>query len=55
MKYIEFGEDKKKVSEIVIGMMRTASLSTAENAALIETGLEAGINFLDTADIYARA
>lgn len=53
MKYIEFGEDKKKVSKIVIGTMRTAGLSTAETVALIDAGLEAGINFLDTADIYA--
>ena len=53
MKYVEFGEDKRKVSEIVIGLMRIAEMSTKEVSALIDAGLESGINFLDTADIYA--
>lgn len=54
MKYVEFGAEKNQASEIVIGMMRIAEMSTKEVAALIDSGLEAGINFLDTADIYAR-
>ena len=54
MRYIEFGKDKQKVSEIVLGLMRIAEMSTKEVANLIETGLEVGINFLDTADIYAK-
>lgn len=54
MRYIEFGEDKRKVSEIVMGLMRIADMSTKEVATLINTGLEVGINFLDTADIYAK-
>ena len=54
MRYIEFGEDKRKVSEIVMGLMRIADMSTKEIATLIDTGLEVGINFLDTADIYAK-
>lgn len=54
MRYIEFGEDKRKVSEIVMGLMRIADMSIKEVATLIDTGLEVGINFLDTADIYAK-
>ncbi len=54
MKYVEFGAEKNQASEIVIGMMRISEMSTKEVAALIDSGLEAGINFLDTADIYAR-
>lgn len=54
MKYVEFGAEKNQASEIVIGMMRIAEMSTKEVAALIDAGLECGINFLDTADIYAR-
>lgn len=54
MKYVEFGADKQQASTIVIGLMRIADMSTKEAAALIEAGLEVGINFLDTADIYAR-
>lgn len=53
MKYVEFGSDKKKVSEIVIGTMRIAGMNNKEVAELLKAGLESGINFLDTADIYA--
>lgn len=53
MKYVEFGSDKKKVSEIVIGTMRIAGMNNKEVAELLNAGLESGINFLDTADIYA--
>lgn len=52
MQYIEFGKDKDKVSEIVMGLMRISEMSTGEALDLIETGLEEGINFLDLADIY---
>ena len=52
MQYIEFGKDKDKVSEIVMGLMRISEMSTGEVLDLIETGLEEGINFLDLADIY---
>ena len=52
MRYIEFGKDKDKVSEIIMGLMRISEMSTGETAELIETGLEEGINFLDLADIY---
>lgn len=54
MRYVEFGADKRQASEIVIGLMRIASMTSKEAAALIDAGLEAGINFLDTADIYAK-
>lgn len=54
MRYIEFGKDNRKVSEIVMGLMRIADMSTKDVANLIYTGLEVGINFLDTADIYAK-
>lgn len=54
MKYVEFGADKQKASEIVIGLMRISQMSTKEVVALIDAGLESGINFLDTADIYAK-
>lgn len=54
MKYVEFGAEKAQASEVIIGLMRIAEMSTKEVTALIEAGLESGINFLDTADIYAR-
>lgn len=54
MKYLEFGKDKAKVSQIIIGLMRTAEMDPKDVAGLIETGLEEGINFLDTADCYTN-
>ena len=53
MRYIEFGEGKEKVSELIIGLMRIGEMSVKEVTELIQTGLEEGINFLDLADIYA--
>ena len=36
MRYIEFGKEKRKVSEIVMGLMRIGEMSTKEVANLIE-------------------
>lgn len=54
MRTIEFGKDKDKVSEIVMGLMRIDHMKSDDAAALIKTGLEQGINFLDTADCYGN-
>lgn len=54
VRYIEFGENKEKVSEIIMGLMRISDMTVKETAALIDTGLEEGINFLDLADIYGN-
>lgn len=54
MRYIEFGKDKQKASEIIIGLMRISKMTLAEVKNLIDAALDAGINFLDTADIYAK-
>lgn len=52
MRYIEFGTDKTKVSEAILGTMRIARMTPTEVAALIEAALEVGINAVDTAPIY---
>ena len=52
MRMIEFGKDK--VSEIVMGLMRITDMKSDDVATLIKTGLEQGINFLDTADCYGN-
>ena len=52
MRYIEFGRNNTKVSEVVLGMMRIGGSSPEEVATLIETGLDCGINAVDTAPIY---
>ncbi len=52
MRYIEFGPQKTKVSEVILGTMRIWEKTPAEVAALIESALDAGINAVDTAPIY---
>lgn len=52
MRYIEFGKNKAKVSEVVLGSMRIPNLSAAQVQELLETCLDEGINMVDTADIY---
>ncbi len=52
MKYIPFGQDKKELSEIVLGMMRISDKSVKEVEELVETALSVGINAFDLADIY---
>ncbi len=43
-----------KVSSIMLGCMRIASMEVKAVRALIETALEAGINLFDHADIYGK-
>lgn len=52
MRYIEFGSNKTKVSEVVLGAMRIAMMTPEQVADLIETALDCGINAVDTAPIY---
>ena len=54
MKYIEFGPEKEKVSSVVLGLMRISELSAQQTDALVKTGLDEGINFIDNADIYGK-
>ncbi len=52
MRYIEFGRNNTKVSEVVLGTMRIALMQPEAVADLIETALDCGINAVDTAPIY---
>ena len=54
MKYIPFGQEKRELSEIVLGMMRIEDKSVKEVEELVETALSVGINAFDLADIYGR-
>ena len=53
MNYIPFGVQEREVSRIILGLMRIASMRVPEAVSLVEGALDAGINALDTADIYA--
>ena len=54
MRYISFGSNHQNVSEVVMGLMRISRMMPSEVARLIETGLDHGINALDTADCYTN-
>ena len=54
MRYISLGQEKKELSEIVLGMMRISDKSVKEVEELVETALSVGINAFDLADIYGR-
>ena len=52
MRYLDWGEDGRKVSVIGIGCMRMDDLQAAKVDAVVDAALECGINFFDHADIY---
>jgi len=53
MKYIPIAGGALNASAVALGCMRIAELSEVAVAALIDSALEAGVNFFDHADIYA--
>ncbi len=52
MRYIDFGSNDVKVSELIVGTMRIAQMKPAQVADLFETALDLGVNAVDTAPIY---
>ncbi|MDK2990908.1 MAG: hypothetical protein PWP48_141 [Clostridiales bacterium] len=52
MRYIDIGNGEIHAPAIALGCMRIAEMPVNEVAALVDTALEAGINFFDHADIY---
>lgn len=52
MRYLDWGEDGRKVSVIGIGCMRMDDLTSAQTDAVVDAALGCGINFFDHADIY---
>ncbi|MXZ22438.1 MAG: aldo/keto reductase [Caldilineaceae bacterium SB0665_bin_25] len=55
MEYRNFGRTGMKVSPLCLGCMNFGRRTTPEDAyAIIDRALDAGINFLDTANVYSR-
>ncbi|BAS26445.1 aldo/keto reductase [Limnochorda pilosa] len=55
MEYRSLGRTGVKVSPLCLGcMMFGGRTDDAESARIIDRGLDAGINFLDTANVYSR-
>lgn len=53
MRYRKLGNSELAVSEISLGCMSLGK-DHAENAKIIQKGIDLGINFFDTADLYAK-
>lgn len=53
MPKLNLGNSGLMVSDVALGVMRIADKSTPEAQAVVQTALDKGINFFDTADIYA--
>ena len=55
MEYRNFGRTGMKVSPLCLGCMNFGQRTTPEQGyAIIDRALDAGINFLDTANVYSR-
>lgn len=53
MKYVKFGRTGLKVSELCLGTMTFGfQCDEAESTAILDTAFDAGITFIDTADMY---
>jgi predicted oxidoreductase len=52
MKVIDIGKSGLLASEISVGCMRIADLSSLEADSLLNTAIEVGIDFFDHADVY---
>lgn len=53
MKKVRLGSSDLKVSQMILGMMRSSATDVKALEAVLEKALELGINFIDHADIYA--
>ncbi len=53
MRYVAFGPDRRKVSTVMLGLMRVDDVDAKRLSSFLHTALDLGINALDTADIYA--
>lgn len=52
LNYRQLGNSDLKVSEIGFGCMSLSSSTEADGIRMIETSIERGVNFFDTADLY---
>ena len=53
MQTIKIGATNWEVSNVALGIMRMGTLPVAEAVKTLQAAHEAGINFIDSADIYA--
>lgn len=55
MKYVRLGSTNLEVSEFCLGTMMFGDKTTKEEATrIIHAAIEGGVNFIDTADVYAE-
>jgi predicted oxidoreductase len=53
MKYSELGTSGVKASRVALGVMRLNGKEREDAQTIVQTALDAGVNFFDTADCYA--
>lgn len=53
MRYIKTA-DEREISAVALGCMRIADMTMHEVDTFVHTALDAGINFVDEADIYGK-
>lgn len=54
MQSVNIGQSNWQASNVALGTMRMATLTPAQAADALNAALEAGINFIDSADIYGN-
>ena len=52
MKTIKIGNTNFEASQVALGIMRMGDLSTEDASKALEAAVDAGINYIDSADIY---
>ncbi|MFA5560698.1 MAG: aldo/keto reductase [Acholeplasmataceae bacterium] len=54
MRYIKMGNSTWEASQVVLGIMRISKLAVDEAVEVLTASFKAGINFIDSADIYGN-
>lgn len=54
MKTLKIGDTNFEASAVALGIMRMAGMDTAAAAKTLQTAVDSGINYIDSADIYGE-
>lgn len=54
MKTVKIGDTNFEASAVALGIMRMAGMETADAAKSLQAAYDAGINYIDSADIYGE-
>ena len=54
MQNVNIGQSNWSASNVALGIMRMAALTPEQAASSLQAAMDAGINFIDSADIYGN-